>query len=345
MKKLLLLLTVLALTAQSQTTIQVRRGNAADRPAGSNGEPMFDRDSLMFWVYSADSSRHIPIGGRYVNFGILQYGVDAQGSDTYVVTLPNFQEVAYWAGMTIRFKANTANTGAATININGLGAKSITKNGASALDDNDISASQVVTLIYDGTQFQLQGSTAGGQATKNFQIVPEGALGVTTSTFPAALNDTITFFALYVKTPIKLGEASVASGTLSGSCAVRTFGVAIYNSSLAIVDSTAATAWPGNGTGGTAAFQVGARLTPGFYYVAFTTYNDGSCNQLFRAPDVTNNTIVSGILSSQNASLPIIGYASESLTSGVGWPSTITVNKSTTTTLYPYIYIAGTDLD
>jgi len=96
------------------------------------------------------------------------YAVDAEASDTYVVTLDPVP-AAYVAGMTIRVKFNTANTAAATINVNGLGAKNITKNGTTALQTGDISVAQVGTLVYDGTQFQLQGIantslTDGGDA-------------------------------------------------------------------------------------------------------------------------------------------------------------------------------------
>ena len=58
--------------------------------------------------------------------------------------------------MTIRFKANTANTGAATLNVNSLGAKTIKKNVSQDLETGDISANQIITVVYDGTNFQLQ---------------------------------------------------------------------------------------------------------------------------------------------------------------------------------------------
>ena len=83
------------------------------------------------------------------------YAADAGSTDTYVITLSPAPS-AYTAGMTVKFKANTINTGAATLNVNSLGAKAITKNGTTVLEDGDILANQVVTLIYDGTQFQLQ---------------------------------------------------------------------------------------------------------------------------------------------------------------------------------------------
>lgn len=82
------------------------------------------------------------------------YAASVAGTDTYVITLSPIP-TSYTAGMMIRFKADVANTGPATLNVNSLGAKTIKKNGSVDLNDNDIVAGQVVTVVYDGTNFQL----------------------------------------------------------------------------------------------------------------------------------------------------------------------------------------------
>lgn len=69
---------------------------------------------------------------------------------------------AYATGQTFRFVAAGTNTGAVTININGLGAKAITKNGTTALSGGDISINAAVQITYDGTQFQLVSGAGGG---------------------------------------------------------------------------------------------------------------------------------------------------------------------------------------
>jgi hypothetical protein len=86
--------------------------------------------------------------------GSSTYAADAEASDTYVITLSP-APVAYTTGMQILFKANTANTGACTINVNGLGAKTIKKKKDVDLADNDIKAGQLVLLAYDGTNMQM----------------------------------------------------------------------------------------------------------------------------------------------------------------------------------------------
>lgn len=82
------------------------------------------------------------------------FAADSGGSDAYAITLAP-AITAYTTGMVIFFKANTANTGAATLNANGLGAKTIKKRGTVDLTDNDIIAGQFVAVQYDGTNLQL----------------------------------------------------------------------------------------------------------------------------------------------------------------------------------------------
>ncbi|MCB9188248.1 MAG: hypothetical protein H6599_03090 [Flavobacteriales bacterium] len=58
-------------------------------------------------------------------------------------------------GLSFTFKADHANTGAASLNVNTLGPITIKKGVNIDLDPNDIIAGQVVTVVYDGTNFQM----------------------------------------------------------------------------------------------------------------------------------------------------------------------------------------------
>ena len=75
-------------------------------------------------------------------------------SNTYVLAASRVV-AAYAAGDTYLVKFNHANTGASTIAIDGLSAKSIVKNQATALAANDILANMIGLISYDGTNFQL----------------------------------------------------------------------------------------------------------------------------------------------------------------------------------------------
>ncbi len=82
------------------------------------------------------------------------FGADGGSTDSYAITLSPVP-ASLTTGLTIVAKFNTANTGAATIDVNSLGAKAIKKNGSSALVTGDILAGQISMLVYDGTNFQL----------------------------------------------------------------------------------------------------------------------------------------------------------------------------------------------
>lgn len=81
------------------------------------------------------------------------------GADTITATGPTSM-TAYAAGQVFKFVAAGNNTGAVTLNVtpsgaSALGAKSVTKEGTTALVAGDIKSGQIVTVVYDGTRFQL----------------------------------------------------------------------------------------------------------------------------------------------------------------------------------------------
>jgi hypothetical protein len=112
---------------------------------------------------------------------IVSYAADSVGTDSYAIT-PSPAITAYAAGQMFRFKANTANTGACTLNVNGLGAKTIKKDVSTDLATGDILANQIVTVVYDGTNMQLV-SVISGVLTGTAGILPttKGGTGVNTS--------------------------------------------------------------------------------------------------------------------------------------------------------------------
>ena len=81
----------------------------------------------------------------------------AYGIDTYTVSL-NPTWIIYQTNQIFYVKFINSNTGASTLNINGLGAVQIFKNGTDSLDSGDISADQIVQCIYDGTNIQIIGT-------------------------------------------------------------------------------------------------------------------------------------------------------------------------------------------
>lgn len=85
--------------------------------------------------------------------GKLNYAADSGVADAYVVTLTYTPTLS--AGLAVAFQAANSNTGASTINVNALGAKSILHSSGGALVAGDIVAGQIMELRYDGTAFRI----------------------------------------------------------------------------------------------------------------------------------------------------------------------------------------------
>jgi len=125
-----------AITKDGQTTA------TANLPMGG-----FKLTNLAAGTAATDSAR----------LGQVQSGaatlIAITGTNTIVGTLtPTL--TAYAAGQQFSFVAAATNTASMTLNINGLGAKAITRSGATALIAGDITIGKMITVIYDGTQFQ-----------------------------------------------------------------------------------------------------------------------------------------------------------------------------------------------
>jgi len=83
----------------------------------------------------------------------FNYAADTAENDTYLASIEGI--TAYNAGLVIWLNPANDNTGACTLNINSLGAKSLkTVLGADPADSH-IDASQIVPLCYDGTNFVI----------------------------------------------------------------------------------------------------------------------------------------------------------------------------------------------
>lgn len=105
---------------------------------------------------------------------------------------------AYAAGSTYSFIAANTNTGAVTLSIDGLTAKSVTKDGSTALTAGDIKAGKLTWVEYDGTVFQLVNNIViGGSVT---------SATITGSTITGGTIDSLA-------TPLPVASGGTASST------------------------------------------------------------------------------------------------------------------------------------
>jgi hypothetical protein len=106
------------------------------------------------------------INGNRTIAGAFNYCLAGGTANTLTCTL-NPSITTYRPGTCFLIKAASANTGAATLNVNGLGAKAIKKAMAGVQTDlaaNDLGIGQLLEACYDGTNMQAQslGSAGGG---------------------------------------------------------------------------------------------------------------------------------------------------------------------------------------
>jgi hypothetical protein len=136
------------------------------------------------------------------------YAADSVGTDSYAITVsPTIS--AYSAGQVFTFKAGTANTGAASLNVSALGAKTIYKNVSTDLETGDILANQIVTVIYDGTNMQLQSKTSKTYLANGVYSFggdgSDGVLNVTSGTTTVDLGNAAIFTKNYSSINVSAG--------------------------------------------------------------------------------------------------------------------------------------------
>lgn len=138
------------------------------------------------------------------------YVVDTGAANAYVVT-PNPAWTSYAAGMMLQFLAANGNTTASTVNVSGLGAKNIVTPQLLSLTSGTISAGSIISLQYDGTQFQLIGSAA--------------------NSFPV-FDDSINDFRLSLSSGVPVTTADVTGATTVYATPYKGNRIALYNGSV-----------------------------------------------------------------------------------------------------------------
>lgn len=119
----------------------------------------------------------------------------------------------YFIGMRITFKTANANSGASTVNVNFLGAKSLKKSdGTTDVTTGDIPAGQYVTFIYDGTHFVKQNQTSATSTAQGIlALTPNKIIPISNNTTDAT-ND-IDVGAGWFNFDDGTGQAYYAGGT------------------------------------------------------------------------------------------------------------------------------------
>lgn len=219
------------------TQIQRRRGTTTNHASftGAVGETTVDTTKKTVVVHDGSTAGGNPLMredfsnvstaeallGRTA-LGVVEYwcGTSTNATNAYSVSVVTGPAPTGYGtgGMTIRFTVNAANTGAATLNVNTLGAKNITKNGTTALASGDMPINSVQSATYDGTQFQLD-SLPAGNGTVTSVIAGTGLTGGTintTGTIAVDYTAAGTYTGTQAGTPATLTDASTIAWAMSG---------------------------------------------------------------------------------------------------------------------------------
>jgi hypothetical protein len=129
-------------TTDALTVVRGREGTTAvSWPSGSTVANFVTRDTLAQFNQQGVA-------------GSSDYWVAGGSADTITVT-PSPAYTAYFTGLTIDLGVGSNNTGAATLNVNGLGAKDIRDQNGVALTADMLLAGRIQRLVYQGTYFKM----------------------------------------------------------------------------------------------------------------------------------------------------------------------------------------------
>lgn len=171
----------------------------------------------------------VVLNAQYGARKILGYNVTGGTPNAYTVDVGASAPAAYATGQIVGFLASFTNTGNATLNISGLGAKNLFL-GSTGLFAGAISTNSYIGAVYDGTQFEIvEGSdlvsSSGGSnkilLTDNTGKIPQSSVNVTdiqTFSTPGTTSWTKPTNAKWVEVTVIGAGGAGGSGSNDNNC-------------------------------------------------------------------------------------------------------------------------------
>lgn len=250
------------------------------------------------------------------------YGA-ATGTDTYVVTISP-SPGPYAAGQSLLVSFANTNTGAATLNVNGLGAKAIKKDISTAIAAGDIVAGRVYELRYDGTNFQLN------EVATPAYVVTAGADTMTATAIPAP-----TSYVAGMAYDVKIGVTNTGAATINlnglGAKAVKKSPAVALVAGDLVANSIYRMVYDGTN------FQV---VTTDNRYGAATGTDTYAVALNYPAAYTTGLPfqVLFGITNTGAATLNVNGLGAKALKKGVGGATALSASDLVITKIYTAVY-------
>ena len=173
------------------------------------------------------------------------YAVDSGIVNAAIITLnPVPSSLVSLVGVPIQFKPVATSTGSTTINVNAFGAIAILRPDGTATQVGDLHIGVVATIVYNGTNYTIQGQVLGGtntwqnpqrgtittantaafdeSVTNNFQCTPAATVALTFSNHTAGQSGYVLLintggYAITAAGTTKLGAATLATISVAGT--------------------------------------------------------------------------------------------------------------------------------
>lgn len=236
---------------------------------------------------------------------------DSGGDDAYVCTL-EYAPPSYVAGMCLNLKVTTTNTGAATVDANTLGAKTIKTASGGTLTDGDIIVGQINRICYDGTDFRTGGGGTSVAAAAPYVTIaganylPFGFA----ATLPPTSGWTARNFSTATFTTSGLGGAiAITSTTTNNSLNIQGRAIGSTTTLIAVVAGVPIA----NGTSNVSRCGVGIQRPAGSL---------GEISYGFRAATQTVPPIIGGGYRWTNPTTPNTGFTGSTGGMLASWPVT-----------------------
>jgi len=263
-------------TALDTITTTISTFTCVDNSPYCSGSTLKIPAGKLATIWSPDNANwNVAMGGAIgtQDYSPNSYAIGGGTANVQTVTLP-VAPTAYMQGMRVCWLPSNANTSAATLNVNGLGAFQIEKQtigGVTLITSGDLSTTVQACADYIGTHFQLENpqSVYSGSASSiflNFGVPAGGSVAVVANQQLAAQISTVA--------QISFGHIAWDITTLDATGG-DLYDIGVYTANGVLVCDIGPTAMTSTGVQTAACVQGSVLLPAGNYYIC-TTGNAGT---------------------------------------------------------------------